>query len=90
MKTFQGHRSFDQIAAECKAQGLTLECAGYVKNGSDHIGVVGGGVRILYNTFNGRFFGTHPDGRSFSESSQFDGEPWFDALLGFFYFEAAA
>lgn len=86
MKKFKGHRSFDQIAAQCKEQGLAFECANYVLRGSDYVGVFSGGVRVLYNTSNGRFFGTHLDGRRFSESSAFDGEPWFDALLNFFYY----
>jgi hypothetical protein len=86
---FSGHRSYEQIRAECKAQGLILEDFMYRTQGSDWIGIRGkpGGTLVLYSTPTGRFHGRHPaTGEAFTESSPFDGEPWFDALLGFFYY----
>jgi len=89
-KRFAGHRSYEQIREECRRQGLILEDAAYRRHGSDWIGVRGkpGGVLVLYSTPTGRFHGTHPaTGEKFTESSPFDGEPWFDALLSFFFYE---
>ena len=85
---FSGHRNYAQIREACRAQGLLLEDMAYRKHGSDWIGIRGqtGGTLVMYSTPTGRFHGIHPDGRSFSESSPLDGEPWFDALLGFFYY----
>lgn len=43
---------------------------------------------VMYNTFNGTFFGRTPEGVRFSSSStHFEAEPWFQALLSFFYVE---
>lgn len=89
-KRFAGHRSYEQIRAECRRQGLVLEDANYRRNGSDWIGVRRrrDSTVVLYSTPTGRFHGTHPTcGTQFTESSPFDGEPWFDALLAFFYYE---
>lgn len=90
LKRFAGHRSHEQIREACRAQGLILEDAAYRRHGSDWIGVRGkaGGTLVLYSTPTGRFHGTQPaTGEKFTESSPFDGEPWFDALLAFFYYE---
>lgn len=90
LKRFAGHRNYQQIRDECKAQGLILEDAAYRRHGSDWIGVRGrpDGPLVLYSTPTGRFHGTHPaTGEKFTESSPFDGEPWFDALLAFFFYE---
>lgn len=88
-KRFSGHRSYEQIREECRAQGLILEDAAYRRHGSDWIGIRGckGGTLVMYSTPTGRFHDTALDGRPFTESSCFDGEPWFDALLAFFYYE---
>lgn len=88
-KRFAGHRSYEQIRAECEAQGLILEDVNYRENGSDWIGVRGrpGGTLVLYSTPTGRFHGKTDTGQEFTEGSDLDGQPWFDALLAFFYYE---
>jgi hypothetical protein len=46
---------------------------------------------VLFNTFNGRFFGKTDKGVPFSsDSAEHEAEPWFQALLSFFYVEQAA
>lgn len=43
---------------------------------------------VMYNTFNGTFFGRTPKGVRFSSSSTaHEREPWFQQLLSFFYAE---
>lgn len=46
------------------------------------------GAYVMFNTFNGRFFGVTDKGVHFSSSStEHEAEPWFQALLSFFYVE---
>jgi len=53
---------------------------------------------VIYNTFNGCFFGKTPEGEPYgpqglcfnSDNSTFEEEPWFQALLSFFYTEKTA
>jgi hypothetical protein len=64
------------------------------KDPSDHIvftSIAGNSDsgQVLYNVFNGRFFGTTPEGVQFASEDDRDGTPWFDALLNFFYRSAA-
>jgi hypothetical protein len=41
---------------------------------------------VLFSVWNGRFFGRTPEGVEFdSGDAKFDDEPWFEALLDFFY-----
>lgn len=43
---------------------------------------------VMFNTFNGRFFGSTPEGVRFnSDLTLHDDEPWFQQLLSFFYVE---
>jgi len=85
MKTFKGNRSLKEVLTQCKAQGLTIEDRGF-KKGADYIGIRGGGAFVLWNTFNGTFFGNTPDGVEFTSSStKHESEPWFQGLLNFFY-----
>lgn len=96
MKTFARHKTFDEVAAQCKAQGVRFDAYQYRVNGADTI-VVGGPLvlpykkgspaYVVYNTTNGRFSGRTHKGLTFSESSDFDDRPWFQALLAFFYVE---
>lgn len=89
MKTFAGNKSLKAIKAQCVAQGVTFDDRMYRKQGSDHVVVEGGGCRVLFSTFNGNFFGTTPDGTTFdSRETLHEDEPWFQALLSFFYVEA--
>jgi hypothetical protein len=87
MQTFAGNKTLEQIKAQCKAQGLAFDDYLYRTAGHDHVRISGGGARVLFNTFNGRFIGITPDGVAFSSDDKLDGTPWFDALLRFFYVE---
>lgn len=93
MKKFAGHKSHAQIKRQCEEQGVPLNDRLYREQGWDTI-VVGSypnGGYALYNTVNGTFFGWTPKGVFFeSGSAQFEDEPWFQALLSFFYIEKDA
>lgn len=91
MKTFGPPRTYSQIKALCKQQGLLLDDRLYRKQFIDSINVSGGGCTVVYNTFNGRFSGRTPDGKDFfSSSTKYENEAWFQGLLSFFYTPAAA
>lgn len=86
MTKFGGNRSYTEIKALCKANGLTVDDTAYREQFMDSITVIGGGAKVVYNTFNGRFSGVTPDGKHFfSSSTKYENEPWFQALLVFFY-----
>lgn len=83
--THTGHKSYDEIKAQCKQLGLTLRDNAYNKQGSDFIVVEGCGGRAYYNTTTGNFFGTTDTGVEFdNEKTTHDHEPWFQQLLDFF------
>jgi hypothetical protein len=86
MKKFAGFKSVYQIRAQCQAEGVPIDTTFY-DDGADHIAVgsEGNGI-VFYNAFNGRFFGTTPEGVHFSSDEALDGTPWFDALLAFFFY----
>lgn len=90
MKKFAKHKSYQQIKAQCEAQGVPLFDKLFVVDGADSI-LVGclpsePYGHVIYNTTNGRFFGKTDKGVEFSsDSAQHDGEPWMQALLAFFY-----
>lgn len=102
MKTFAGVKTLDTIKAQCAAQGVPIDTRLCDKHGWDTI-VVGGPILLLpghpasdsmenayaiFNTFNGKFFGRTHEGVSFdSSSTEHESEPWFQALLSFFYVE---
>lgn len=105
MKQFAGHKTLEQIKAQCKAQGVRYDDSKF-RTGSDRV-EIGGPVHmlnvtdkpsyfltrscpawVLYNSFNGNFFGTTDRGIQFdSTSTEHKNEPWFQALLAFFYEE---
>lgn len=101
-KTFTGNRKLVDIIANAKAQGVAVDDYNFRLRGADHIafgnasgkrpdgsplvscGVVG--PFVLYNTFNGKFFGRTDKGVDFDSSSTVhEREPWFQQLLEFFY-----
>lgn len=86
MRKFKGHKPLRVIRAQCAACGVKLNTGRY-RLGDDHVLLMSPGVRVHYNTTNGKFFGITPRGRLFDSSSALDGLPWFDALLRFFYYE---
>lgn len=92
MKTFSGIKTYEQIKAQCKEQGVVCNDRLYCRSGWDTI-VVGDqkneGGYAVYNTFNGRFHGKTPEGiEFFSSATTHENEPWFQALMSFFYVEA--
>lgn len=96
MKQFARHKTHDEIREQCRRQGVPFDDYGWRKRGDDHI-VIGkrGQGHVLYSTWNGKFFGRTPGGPKVpewphdmefsSDGTKFDGQPWFDALLIFFY-----
>jgi hypothetical protein len=88
VKKFAGHKTIEQITAQCKALKLDLDARRWYELGDDHIVVRGGGAYAIYSTFNGRFFGRTDTGIEFnSDSAKHDKKPWMQALLRFFYVE---
>lgn len=87
-KTFAGNKPIATIFEQCQAQGLEVVRTSYDRGG-DHIGISGGGCTVVYNVFNGRFWGDTPSGDEFSSDSvAHETDAWFQALLAFFYAEA--
>lgn len=90
MKKFERHRSVPEIRELCERDGVTLQDQRFML-GSDFVRLEGGGAWVMYNTFNGQFWGETPDGVKFgSQKTTHDSEPWFQALLSFLYVEKAA
>lgn len=89
MKTFTGHKTYEQIKAQCEQLGLELLDKLRKEAAADHICVSGGGGYVWFNTVNGKFWGETDQGIEFDSSSTvFENEPWFQQLLAFFYVEA--
>lgn len=87
MKTFERQKTLAEIRKQCEASGVALRTGLYELGRSDFVGLYSPKVVVLYAPHNGRFFGNTPEGVNFtSDDSGFDGTPWFDALLNFFYF----
>lgn len=95
MKTFAGNKKLADIKAQCKAAGIQFDDAGY-KKGGDFVVIRtkkndNDSGHVLYNATNGNFTGRTDKGEFFdSRSNKHEGEPWFQALLSFFYVEKAA
>lgn len=93
MRTFKRHKTFEEVKALCKEQGLFINDALYLHRGYDTVVIkrfVASRDQVIYNTTNGRFYGTASvDGQTvqFHSDDKRDGAPWFDALLDFFYVE---
>lgn len=94
MKTYARHRTSTEVKALAAMKGFTVDSTKYDAQGYDHIVVHMPGpsrtlIPVLYNTVNGRFF--HASANvvdSFtSDNPKLDGQPWFDAMLEFFYVE---
>jgi hypothetical protein len=89
MQKFTRHRTVDELKIICAERGFRIKTDRY-ESGDDHIGifpVIDGEVYgVVYNGFNGRFFGDTPGGVLFeSDMADLDAEPWFQALLDLFY-----
>lgn len=89
MKKYKRGITIDELQAACDAQGLHLNRHLYDTQGYDYVVVSGGGARVVFNTFNGHFSGTTPDGTEFdSDKTDHDHEPWMQGLLDFFNTDA--
>jgi hypothetical protein len=92
LKIFKRTKSLEEIRQQCKVAGVDLDTRLF-DDGADHVTLRSTdgkrGAVVIFNAFNGRFFGTTPDGTQFSSDDKRDGTPWFDALLEFFYSDKA-
>lgn len=86
------HRTVDEVVALATAQGIAVDTRKHDDTGHDYItvhmpGPTGEVVPVLYNTVNGRFFHASADVvHSFtSDTTDHDGQPWFDAMRALFY-----
>jgi hypothetical protein len=85
MRKFSKSKTREQVKAQCDALGLVFDDLAY-ERGSDFTAIRGGGAQVLWSSFNGRFFGTTDTGIEFSDdNTKHEAEPWFQALLEFFY-----
>lgn len=99
MRTFARHRNIAEIRTLCRDLGVALNDRKYRVDGWDTV-VVGchahqmrdpGAAYVIYNTFNGTFFGRTADGIEFDSSdTKHENERWFQQLLEFFYVEKPA
>lgn len=95
-KKFTRHKSYAEIKAQCKEQGLYFGSWLYDQGRSDFVVVcrkqsdtTNGEGFVFFNLYSGRFHGETNkilgSAIVFNESSQLDGTPWYDALLEFFF-----
>ncbi len=89
MKKFAGHRGVSALKALCAEKGVQIDTTKHDRNFSDFVSLRGvfckTSVTMIYSVFNGTFFGETAQGASFNESSPFDDEPWFAAILDLLY-----
>lgn len=87
-RQFARHKTYEEIKAQCEAQGIELLDQRF-HEGGDCVAVRGGGAHAVYSTFNGRFWGKTPNGVLFnSQDMRHDGLPWMRGLLNFFLVKA--
>jgi hypothetical protein len=92
MKKFDGVKPLAAIKKQCRAAGIHFSDRLY-REGSDYVVITSikgdnHSGQVLFNQFNGNFFGTTPAGVQFdSKKTTHEKEPWFQALLAFFYVE---
>lgn len=94
MQQFARHKTQDEVRDACREAGFALDTTQYDK-GSDYIKIPfaheGQTYDVLYCSFNGRFMGS-PTGINDcpvaffgSDDGDLDSQPWYAALLAFFY-----
>lgn len=89
MKTFQRHKTYEEIKAQCKEQGLVFNGTCHNALDTDVVCVKraeGSPDHVVFNLHTGDFWG-HNENMFFHSDRRTspDGTPWFDALLNFFY-----
>lgn len=89
MKTFVGNKPLNVIKQQCDRAGLSFNDHMFRTQGWDTIRIdCPSGAHVIYNTFNGKFFGKTDKGVEFdSSSTKHESKLWFQALLAFFYQE---
>lgn len=89
MKKFAGHRGVSALKALCAEKGVQIDTTKHDRDFSDFVRLDGvfdkTVVTMIYSVFNGTFFGETEQGVRFNESSPFDDEPWFTAILDLLY-----
>lgn len=88
-RRFARAKTREEVQAQCKAAGVQWDDRLY-RQGSDFTVLRGGGAEVLWSSWNGKFFGTFTDAKGNevqfdSSETKHEAEPWFQALLEFFY-----
>lgn len=95
MKTFARFRTVSELRLLCRDLGIRFDDTQHRLEGRDTV-VIGGPICrdkegaswVIFNVYNGSFFGRTPAGVEFSSSSdEHEDEDWFQKLLEFFYVE---
>lgn len=82
---YAGMRKLQDIKRDVIRAGLSWNQLKY-DHGSDWVHFGNEEAHITYNTFNGQFITTAPDGSYVNERSVYlDGTKWYDDLLDFLY-----
>ena len=84
MKKFAGNRTLTEIKKRCSKLGVIVDDSAF-KNGSDYLKVFGPNFHVLFNTFNGQFFGDFKGKNFDSSDASLDDQDWFNQLLDLFY-----
>ena len=90
MRTFKGHRTLDEVMAQCVTEGIDLDVSRYINDGSDYVVLRAPAITVLYSVFNGRFFGTVPAIPGKQEQIEFNSDEdrsddWYQRVVEFFY-----
>ncbi len=95
MKKFAGNKKLEVIQEQCESAGIHYDDRA-LDHGFDHVVITTikgdrNSGQVIYNSVNGNFFGVTHEGVKFnSNETEHEHEPWFQALLSFFYVEKAA
>jgi len=85
MRKFTHHVTLTVLKKRCAEKGLAIDTTKHDRDFSDYVTVSGAlagmDFVLIFNTFNGQFFGATEDKREFSETSTLDAEPWYAAIL---------
>lgn len=86
------HRTVTEVLKLAAEKGFKVDAMRHTHSGSDYITVYMPGpgnklVPVMYNVYNGRFFSGGREAFSYFSSDEVKNEdqPWFQAMLEFFY-----
>lgn len=93
MKQYLRHKDSSEIKKQCADADIQIDSTKH-DAGGDHLvvtlpGPTGETVPVLFNVVSGRFFYAPESGEGFNSDQNRDHEPWFVAMLDFFYSEEA-